>query len=323
MSKEPKKTDNIQDILKNSVIKIKNTEQMYSYVKKILKNSGIDSRFGYFTFKGDKLSLFGGDNSFNSDEIKNMINTFLHKKNVMGEIVPFESNEFIVVPIFETDEESEILILNNKKSVKDFVEDEFSTVLKNIHIYRQLKLKCEQLTDLTHIDEITGLYNQRKLAKDLESTIHQHLETKESFSLMFIDIDFFKEVNDNFGHIIGSEILHDLGSQLKALVRSTDDVYRFGGDEFIILLRQVDIETVRLVGLRILKSIVNHDFLLSTGDKYKMSISIGIAEYPTDAVTSKEIIQLADKMMYKSKKTGRGKVIHLGKEVKDADASSE
>ena len=296
---------------------------MYDYISKIFETSSITGAFSYYTFKDLTLSFYNGDSSLDTDEVKGMISSFIYKKNIMGEIIPFEDQNYIIVPIFETSDESEVLVLESNPIIKNFIEEEFSIVLKNIHIYRQLKLKCESLVTLSHMDEVTGLYNQRKLAADLDQTILTHNQNNESFSLMFVDIDYFKKVNDTYGHMIGSDILHDLGALLKKLVRSTDDVYRFGGDEFIIILREVDIKTVHSIGVRILNSIRDHDFVLSIGEIYKMSASIGIAEYPTDAKSSKEIIQLADNMMYESKKTGRGKVIHLGKEVIDVNARSK
>jgi diguanylate cyclase (GGDEF)-like protein len=315
--------EDVKKVLKQSMIKIKDTQQMYDYISRIFEASDIDATFSYYIFKENELSFYDGDTRLDNFEVKEMINSFIYKKNVMGEIIPFEDRNYIVVPIFETADESEVLVLINSPLMKKFIEEEFSVVLKNIHIYRQLKLKCENLVTLSHMDEVTGLYNQRKLTSDLDRTIQSHKEKNESFSLMFVDIDHFKKVNDTYGHLIGSDILLDLGVLLKRLVRSTDDVYRFGGDEFIIILREVEIKTVHVIGVRILNSILEHDFKLSTGEIYKMSASIGIAEYPTDAKTSKEIIQLADNMMYESKKAGRGKVVHLGKEVTNVNARSK
>lgn len=311
------------EILRHSVIKIKDTDQMYDYIKSVLSSTEDETLFGYYVYKDRELKFFDGHDVTENKNVEKKIKEFLYKKNKTGEIISDTNDEFIYIPIFETSDESEVLVIKSNQTIKKFVEDEFSVVLQNIHIYRQLKLKCEQLVNLTHIDEVTGLFNQRKLTKDLDSTILSHFEKDKSFSLMFVDIDHFKSVNDNYGHVIGSDILRNLGRLLKKLVRSTDDVYRFGGDEFIIIVREVDIKTVHMIGARTLQQIKEHEFKLPEGDVYKMSVSIGIAEYPTDAKTSKEMIQLADKMMYESKKTGRGKVIHLGKEVKDADVSSE
>lgn len=319
-----------QKVLKKSVIEIKNTRQMINYIKKVFSSPKLSTRYAYFIKSlapQEKIKFLDGNKSLCEGRVHKLLDSFFGGSNKfqekMGQGIPYPEEKLIIIPVFEAMGKMEILVIESDGDLINFINEDLAIVLKNIEIYRQLKIKCDELVNLTHLDEVTGLYNQRKLIEDLDDAISFHDQLKVSFSLMFIDIDFFKKVNDSYGHIIGSEILKDLGYLLKDLVRSTDDVYRFGGDEFIILLREVDIDTVRHIGLRILNSVLKHDFELSNGDRYKMSISIGIAEYPTDAKSSKEVIQLADNMMYESKKTGRGKVIHLGKEVEHVDASSK
>ncbi len=303
-----------------STIKIKDTEQMHEYLNSVFSESLLNCKYAYFIQEGDSAIFYGGDQSLNVKELIKSARKLINKD--VGDVCEIDANH-ILVPIFQSDESKEFLIIESRQETKVFLEEELSDILKNIHIYRQLKLRCERLMLLSHIDEVTGLYNQRKLVKDLEETIKSHEDENESFSLLFVDIDHFKSVNDNFGHLVGSDILADLGDLLKSLVRGTDDVYRFGGDEFIVILREVDIETVHRIGVRLLKTIKNHHFELESGESYSMSVSIGIAEFPTDAKTSKEMIQLADEMMYKSKKTGRGKVIHLGREVKNVNVNTK
>ena len=138
---------------------------------------------------------------------------------------------------------------------------------------------------------------------------------------MFIDIDHFKVVNDKYGHLIGSQMLIEIGKVLRKLLRDTDYIYRFGGDEFVVLMTDVSEDIVHKVALRILNSVKEMDFKIENGDIHKLSLSIGIAEYPKNAKTAKELIAFADEMMYESKKAGRGKVFHL-QEVADARSSS-
>ena len=303
-----------------STIKIKDTEQMHQYLSSVFSESLLNCKYAYFIEEKDSAIFYGGDESLNEKKLVILARKLLHKD--VGDICEIDENH-ILVPIFRSEESIEFLVIESLVETKAFLENELLDILKNIHIYRQLKLRCERLMQLSHVDEVTGLFNQRKLVKDLETTIESHEKDNESFSLMFVDIDHFKSVNDSFGNLVGSDILADLGDLLKSLVRGTDDVYRFGGDEFILILREVDIETVHRIGVRLLKTIKNHQFQLESGESYSMSVSIGIAEYPTDAKTSKEMIQLADEMMYKSKETARGKIIHLGREVKNANANTK
>tara|TARA_Y100000590_G_C15496456_1_gene929851 strand:- start:415 stop:975 length:561 start_codon:yes stop_codon:yes gene_type:complete len=184
------------------------------------------------------------------------------------------------------------------------------------------KEKEQNLTVLATTDEITGLYNQRKLSQDLEKAIKHHEIEDETFSIMFIDIDHFKQVNDNYGHVVGSKLLQDIGEVLSLILRASDHIYRYGGDEFVVIMPTVDIETVHDIATRVLEKIKNKKFDIGNGEKYNLSVSIGIAEYPTDAKSALEIIKFADEMMYMSKRSGRGKVFHVN-EVENANVSSE
>ncbi len=159
--------------------------------------------------------------------------------------------------------------------------------------------------DLAYQDDVTGLYNQRKLFQDLELLINE----KNIFSVLFIDIDDFKNVNDDYGHIAGSDILGRLAVLFKESIRQTDYFYRYGGDEFIIILANTNAEDAKVVAQRLLVSIKAQAFEVSKKKKYNMSASIGIAEYPKDAQNAKEIISIADNMMYNSKKSGKGSVV--------------
>lgn len=172
--------------------------------------------------------------------------------------------------------------------------------------------KQKEMLDLSHTDEVTGLFNQRKLNLDLEEQIELHQAGKiDKFSLLFIDIDYFKLVNDQFGHIIGSRMLNDMADVLRSELRGNDLMYRFGGDEFIVLLSNTGLETSKNIAKRIAKSVKEKRFQIDESQTYRLSLSVGIAEFPTDAQSAAEVIDFADKMMYMSKRSGRGKIFHV------------
>ncbi len=160
-------------------------------------------------------------------------------------------------------------------------------------------------------DEVTGLFNQRKLTLDLKQNINIHSRKNEKFCLLFIDVDRFKNVNDNWGHIVGSRFLVEIGAIIKSTLRGYDLSYRYGGDEFIILMPFTKASDSRDVATRLGQKVKDHTFIANELDKHNLSISIGICEYPTDAQTSDDLVGFADDMMYKSKKSGRGKVFHV------------
>lgn len=183
---------------------------------------------------------------------------------------------------------------------------QFMNLLRGQRELFQGRIEREHLHQLALTDEITGLWNQRRLQQDLDARV----ATQELFSLLFIDIDFFKNVNDRFGHIYGSQLLVDMAKILRRELRDSDHIYRYGGDEFIILLPKARLDEAKKIAIRLSEAIKNHEFTVQEGP-YRLSLSVGIAEYPQDASTAKDLVNFADKMMYMSKKSGRGKVFHV------------
>jgi diguanylate cyclase (GGDEF)-like protein len=182
----------------------------------------------------------------------------------------------------------------------------FLNLLRGQREHYEAHLERERMRRLALTDEITGLWNQRRLSHDLEEKV----AIQGAFSLLFIDIDFFKNVNDQFGHVHGSQLLIDMAAILRRELRGSDLIYRYGGDEFIVLLPNVGLESAKHTALRLSGAIKAHDF--SVNEKpYKLSLSVGIATYPEDAQTARALIDFADQMMYMSKKSGRGKVFHV------------
>jgi diguanylate cyclase (GGDEF)-like protein len=201
-------------------------------------------------------------------------------------------------------------------TVKDILSDYLSNILRTtLSVLTESKSR-EEMRMLSLTDEVTGLYNQRKLIEDLEFYIGRFQHGQDGFSLLFVDIDYFKNVNDQYGHIVGSQLLVDMAQVLKQQLRSSDLVYRYGGDEFIVLLPRASVEETKKIALRISEAVKAADFtILKTDQKYKLSLSIGVAQFPQDATSVKGIIDFADKMMYLSKKSGRGKVFHINEVV--------
>lgn len=222
---------------------------------------------------------------------------------------------YTLTPLMVLEGKALWLLLEIAPEHKSFVMNKlFYKFLENVHIYRMNKEKEQNLMALATTDDVTGLYNQRKLSQDLASAVDYHERESKNFSIMFIDVDHFKSVNDNYGHVTGSKLLQDIGEELSHLLRSSDDIYRYGGDEFVVIMPSVNIQTVHEIATRILAKIKSKKFDVGDGTDFHLSVSIGIAQYPTDATSAIEIIRFADEMMYQSKKSGRGKVFHI-KEV--------
>lgn len=201
--------------------------------------------------------------------------------------------------------------------IRDVLSDYLTNLIRTSLTILDENTEKEQFKLLTFIDDVTGLYNQRKLIEDLEKFMKTSQTSENKFSLLFIDIDHFKNVNDRFGHVVGSKLLVDLADVLKSQLRSTDIVYRYGGDEFIILLPNTDILVAKKIALRMSLAVKNQEFEVEGFLKYRLSLSIGLASYPEDAQDPKKMITFADQMMYLSKRSGRGKVFHIREVIEE------
>ncbi len=176
---------------------------------------------------------------------------------------------------------------------------------------RFLELKKNQ--DLIYIDDVSGLYNQRKLNIDLNSFIARYEKHQHTFCVLFMDVDYFKKVNDSYGHLVGTKLLEMLAVEFRSLLRDGDLLYRYGGDEFVVLLPDTQLEGGKIVGERILNHVGKHSFKVDTLENHltlNMSLSIGVAECPRDAKNINELLSFADKMMYGAKSSGRGTVFY-------------
>jgi two-component system cell cycle response regulator len=131
---------------------------------------------------------------------------------------------------------------------------------------------------------------------------------RSMLSLIFLDLDRFKPINDQFGHLRGSRVLREVGFLLRAAVRETDYPARYGGDEFVVILPQTDGEAAEALAAKLRRLIEEHTFLQEEGINARIGASLGVATYPIEARSKESLIRLADERMYGDKddrKTGR------------------
>ncbi|MBZ5501907.1 MAG: sensor domain-containing diguanylate cyclase [Acidobacteriia bacterium] len=166
----------------------------------------------------------------------------------------------------------------------------------------------QRIHELTITDDCTSLYNARHLNFMLDTEIYRSHRYAFEFSLIFIDLDHFKNVNDTYGHLMGSKLLGEIGEAIKNKCRLIDLAFRYGGDEFVLLLPQTSKENALGVARRVHKLIRETVWLKDTGLNVHISASIGLASYPTDSRTKAELLHLADDAMYLVKNTTRDRV---------------
>jgi diguanylate cyclase (GGDEF)-like protein len=166
----------------------------------------------------------------------------------------------------------------------------------------------EKIQELTITDDCTGLYNARHLYKTLETEVYRSSRFGYEFSVLFIDLDHFKSVNDTHGHLIGSKLLAEIGYLVKAQLRLIDFAFRYGGDEFVVLLPQTGKDQALVVAKRLLDGLRANRFCREEGLDLNIRASVGLATYPHDARTAHDIIRQADGMMYMVKNSTRDNI---------------
>jgi two-component system, cell cycle response regulator len=170
--------------------------------------------------------------------------------------------------------------------------------------------RMAEVEDLIYLDPLTHLFNSRYLETTLRRVFEGLTDESPPFAVLFLDLDYFKSINDTHGHLVGSRVLVEVARVLKSVLREHDIVCRWGGDEFVILLKGTDSGTALKVAERIRRSIEVHNFLAREGLSVRLTTCIGVASFPEHAVDQSALLDFADRAMYRGKKGGRN-VIYL------------
>lgn len=170
----------------------------------------------------------------------------------------------------------------------------------SIEDYKRLE---EELRKLSTVDELTGVYNRRAMNEFLDLFLRQCERYGDPLSIMILDLDNFKDVNDRYGHVFGDKVLEEFAKKICSCVRDSDIVARYGGDEFVVVMPKTDLRSARLVAERLLREIMETIFL----DLVSISCSIGLTEY-RKGDTIESIIKRADEALYEAKVTGKRRI---------------
>jgi diguanylate cyclase (GGDEF)-like protein/putative nucleotidyltransferase with HDIG domain len=171
--------------------------------------------------------------------------------------------------------------------------------LENSQLYARAEKKAR-------IDELTGLFNRRSLDEMIDSEISRHSRYGGVFSLAILDLDGLKSYNDTYGHLAGDSLLKTVGGNIKAALRNSDFAFRYGGDEFAILLPQTTVDDALMVLERVRKRIGDG---VDVG-KMVVTASIGVACWPDDGISHNDIIASADVTLYRAKRNGRNQTLY-------------
>lgn len=166
-------------------------------------------------------------------------------------------------------------------------------------------LRYTEAKETAFIDSLTNLYNSKYLDIALEKEMKRADRYMVPLTVLFIDIDDFKQINDRNDHLVGSKVLIEFGRVMLKFVREVDTVIRYGGDEYVVLLIDADQDVSMLVAERIRAGIENTHFLAEDGLDIRITASIGVASYPTHAREKAELLKIADKAMYHAKEESK------------------
>jgi diguanylate cyclase (GGDEF)-like protein len=231
---------------------------------------------------------------------------------VLREVKTKESDTEVIILTGHSDEATAIDCLRLgaydyfRKPLEDI--DVLLTAVERVLEKRDLELKnrslVKQLEELSIKDPLTGLYNYRYLQSCLDEEIDRSRRYGHRFFILMIDADHFKDINDTHGHLFGDHVLKKLGELLTTELRSTDRLFRYGGEEFLVIMNELTKAEVATVIKRLMKSIRNHQFRYE-GRTARITVSMGGALFPDDADNKLKLIKTADRALYKAKEAGR------------------
>ena len=221
------------------------------------------------------------------------------------------THSIICVPIRGKERVLGVIEIINLVGKREFDQEDM-TLLQAMADYSAIALEnaihVQRIHELTITDDCTDLYNVRHLNFVLDTEIYRSNRYQYEFSLIFLDLDHFKEVNDTHGHLVGSKLLREMAELIRGSLRLIDYAFRYGGDEFVILLPQTGKESANVVARRLHERVNEKKFMAEEGLNLHLTASFGLATYPPDATTKPEMIRLADEAMYLAKNTSRNSI---------------
>jgi diguanylate cyclase (GGDEF)-like protein len=224
----------------------------------------------------------------------------------------FHTRSILAVPLIARERVLGLIELVNGPTDPPFTADDL-TILTAIADYAAIAIEnarnYQRVQELTITDEHTGVYNARHLRAQLDVEVKRSQRFHHPMSLVFLDLDRFKSINDTHGHLMGSATLKEVGELLASTSRhQLDQVFRYGGDEFALLLVETGADGAVAIAQRIRESFREHRFLKAHGLDVRLTCSLGVATYPDHAQCALDLVRAADFAMYAAKARGRDDV---------------
>lgn len=219
---------------------------------------------------------------------------------------------FLAVPLLSDHSKDVGVMCLYRKAPNSFTKDEVELLRK---IAGQVAMVIDRIVQYQHhrelsmTDELTGVFNRRYFNQRFDREMQRALRYDRPLSVVMIDIDHFKTYNDHHGHLMGDQVLQEVASLLERSIRKADILARFGGEEFVILLPEIDKERGRKVAEKLRRVVERADFPKEdTQPLGKLTVSLGLAAFPEDSRRAPELLERADQALYTAKTLGRNQV---------------
>ena len=229
-----------------------------------------------------------------------------------------DDDKHICIPFFVNEQANIVIhIVSNNEEELNHVKSQIGIIKKYLEETKPIlesKILMDALKHKNLTDALTGLYNRKYLDEFIDKKLPLELKEGTTFAIMFLDIDYFKMVNDTYGHDVGDDILRKLSIVMKKCISENEFIIRYGGEEFLILMRNPTEESAHELALKINKEFSKIVFNYN-GDSFTKTVSIGYSFYTKDTDQFYKCIKYADISLYEAKSTGRNKVVRFTKDI--------
>jgi diguanylate cyclase (GGDEF)-like protein len=221
------------------------------------------------------------------------------------------SGESLCIPMMVQGELLGLLNLNSseleqltptKQKLAETIATNFALTIANLKL--RSRLEEENIRD-----PLTGLFNRRYMEESLQREIYKCDRKQEILAIIMLDVDYFKQFNDSYGHLTGDALLRELGSFLQTNIRASDIACRYGGEELIVIMPETPLEFAQQRGEQIRQKVKNIQLKCEPQIDLTLSLSLGVACFPLHGLTAQAVIKAADTALYRAKREGRDRVM--------------
>ena len=314
---------------KQTIENDKNLEDIYKRIASVLKDhfklddftmTEIDTmnkvKKTVYTINGCHCGIL--ENECRADRIQSSVDSSIFKNSC--ELYKLEDTEYICTPYTISNDLTLVLTITTKgvekteyaRTITSDIEDYITTARPAI----MSKKLMQTLNKMARVDQLTDMYNRKFLDEFVDISVPQAIRAGTSFGVMMIDIDYFKMINDNYGHDVGDEAIRIVSRVIKKSIRKADMAIRYGGEEFLVLLHNCEEENIIKIAQTI-RTEFSRQKIHANEDTFFKTLSVGCSSFPKDSDSIWKCIKFADMSLYQAKEGGRNKVVMFKKEMLD------